>query len=112
MTEKQANTLFLIGYAILISGAILHILGIGILINTFFRVKILPRSTDRRIRRLNSQHFIIVACFIITAYLMYKHHSAWALPLLIAGVIDFYLTFRYPKVEDNDDDSREQEQNG
>ena len=25
MTEKQANTLFLIGYAILISGAILHI---------------------------------------------------------------------------------------
>ena len=43
---------------------------------------------------------------------MYKHHSAWALPLLIAGVIDFYLTFRYPKVEDNDDDSRKQEQNG
>ena len=43
---------------------------------------------------------------------MYKHHSAWALPLLIAGVIDSYLTFRSPKVEANDDDSRKQEQNG
>ena len=28
MTGKQANTLFLIGYAILISGAILHIFDI------------------------------------------------------------------------------------
>lgn len=111
MTAKQANTLFTIGYAVLIAGAIIHIFGIkvgfymfgvGVLLNTIFRIKLLPRSTDRRIRRLNGQQFIVVAFFIVTAYLIYTQHSAWALPLFIAGVIDFYLTYRYPKADEQD----------
>ncbi len=106
MNKKQSNTGFLIGYALIVIGAVVYllgmqtgfyILGVGVLINTIFRVQLLPKSDDRRIRRLNSQHFIIVAAFVGTAYLMYLHSTAWALTLLVAGVVDFYLTFRYPK---------------
>ncbi len=108
MNKKQTSICFFISYAIIIIGAIIHILGhkigfytfgIGCLTNTLFRIKLLPQSRDIRIRRLNNQQFIIVACFIGTAYLMYKHHSAWALPLLIASVIEIFLTYRYPKTD-------------
>lgn len=106
MTAKYTSWAFATGYAIVIVGAIVHILGysagfyvfcIGVLINTVSRFKLLPRSGDARTRRLNGQHFIIVACFVAAAYFMYRQRTAWALPLLIAGVVDFYLTFRYPK---------------
>lgn len=106
MNNKLINIGFFIGYALVIAGAVVHILdfkvgfyilGIGALVNTVFRLRMLPKSEDRRIRRLNSQQFIVVAGFIATAYLMYQNHSAWALTLLISGIIDFYLTYRYPK---------------
>lgn len=106
MNKKQVNIGFFIGYTLVIIGVVayilnfqagFYILGVGVLINTVFRLRMLPKSEDRRIRRLNNQHFIVVACFIATAYLMYQNHSAWALTLLISGIIDFYLTYRYPK---------------
>lgn len=106
MNPKQANIGFLLGYALIVAGAVVYmlgmkvgfyILGVGVLINTVFRVRLLPKSDDRRVQRLNNQHFIIVAAFIGTAYLMYLNHTAWALTLLIGGIIDFFLTFRYPK---------------
>lgn len=106
MNKKHINIGFFVGYALIIAGAVVHILnikagfyilGVGALVNTLFRLRMLPKSEDRRIRRLNSQQFIVVACFIATAYLMYQNHSAWALPLMISGTIDFYLTYRYPK---------------
>ncbi len=109
MNTKHKYIGFGIGYLLLILGAIVHIsgakmgfyiFGVGTLINTLFRVRLLPKSDDIRIRRLNNQHFIIVLALLATAYLMYANHSAWAVPLLIAGVIELYLTYRYPKTKD------------
>lgn len=120
---------FFIGYAVLFIGALLYILNVsfhidkmlfslkdigfyafcsGVLVNTFCRIKILPKTTDKRIRRLNNQQMLIVVCFLISAFAMYKHHSAWAVPLLIAAVVEFYLTYRYPKA---DADNQTQENN-
>ena len=118
MTNKKTYIPFFIGYLLLIAGAVLHILnsgfsvyvfGAGVAINLFFRFLLLPRQTDKRIRRLNNQQFLVAVFLILTCYLMWIDKSFWLMKsiwigknnwiitLIVSAVIDLWLTFRYPE---------------
>lgn len=108
MNRKLISTAFIVGYIAMSAGAVLGIFGLkaafytfaaGTLLNIVARIKLLPKSDDRRIRRLNTQQFLVVAGFIATAYFLYREQSSWAVFLLMSVVVDFYLTFRYPKAD-------------
>ena len=104
--NKIISLFFILGYATMLLGAVLgvfslsiafYVFAVGCLLNTVGRLRLLPQSDDRRIRRLNTQQFFVVAGFIATAYFLYKGAMSWAIFLLMSVVIDFYLTYRYPK---------------
>ncbi|MDR3327282.1 MAG: hypothetical protein LBT04_04025 [Prevotellaceae bacterium] len=105
--NKNYSIPFFVGYLLLIAGAILHIFGsvrvgfyvfgVGVVCNLTFRFLLLPKSDDKRIRRLNKQQFFLAVLLIFTGYAMYAKYSAWIVPLLIFAIIELWLTFRYPK---------------
>jgi len=123
MTSKKLSIPFFIGYLLLILGAVLHVLdnefsvyvfGTGVVINLIFRFLLLPRQTDKRIRRLNNQQFIVAVFLILTCYLMWIDKSfwltksiwvgksSWIITLIVSAIIDLWLTFRYPKTDTSD----------
>lgn len=108
MNRKLISIAFVAGYILMSVGAVLGIFGLkaafytfasGTLLNIVARIQLLPKSDDRRIRRLNTQQFFVVAGFIATSYFLYRGKSYWVVFLLMAVVVDFYLTFRYPKAD-------------
>jgi len=113
MTKLQKISIpFFIGYLLLIAGAVLHIMnnefsvyifGTGVAINLIFRFLLLPKQTDKRIRRLNNQQFLVAVFLIITCYLMWvddkAYKSYWVITLIISAIIDLWLTFRYPEAK-------------
>jgi len=121
MSNKKLNIPFFIGYLLLIAGAVLHIIdnrfsvyvfGAGVVINLIFRFLLLPRQTDKRIRRLNNQQFFVAVFLILTCYLMWINKNfwlmesirigknSWVVTLILSAVIDLWLTFRYPEKEE------------
>jgi len=115
MTNKKESIPFFIGYLLLIAGAVLHIInnefsvyifGAGVAINLIFRLLMLPRQLDKRIRRLNNQQLIVAVLLVITCYLMWietektAYKSYWVITLIISAVIDLWLSFRYPNEEE------------
>jgi len=118
MLNKKLNIPFFIGYLLLIAGAVLRIMdnkfgvyvfGAGVVINLIFRFLLLPRTTDKRIKRLNNQQFFVAVFLILTCYLMWIDKNfwlmksiwigknSWVVTLILSAVIDLWLTFRYPK---------------
>lgn len=99
--------LFVVGYVAVIVGAALldystlsrYIVVGGAVLCTVFRFLLLPQSDNRNIRRLNTQQFFCALLMLSGAWLVWKGHSAWPLPLLICAVIDLWLSFRYGKYE-------------
>ncbi|MDR1592448.1 MAG: hypothetical protein LBS16_06155 [Prevotellaceae bacterium] len=113
--KKTRLLLFYAGYALAIVGALLYggewfhlfrlgwyysilVYAVGAVLCSFFRLLLLPQSADRRIRRLNNQQFFSVLCQLGTIYLMWTAHDAWIAPLLLCALIDLWLSFRYPRV--------------
>jgi len=118
MTKKNYSILFFIGYLLLVVGAVLRVMdskfsvyvfGAGVAINLIFRFLLLPRQTDKRIRRLNNQQFLVAVFLVLTCYLMWIDKSFWlmksiwigknywVITLIVSAIIDLWLTFRYPE---------------
>ena len=94
---------FALGYVCVIAGALLHIFewqwsvwlfGAGAVLAIISRMLSLPKTDDRRVRRLYGQLFLGALCLIGSAYLMYIGHGAWVLPLLLTSFIDVWVSFR------------------
>ena len=94
---------FAVGYVCIIAGALLHIFefswsvwlfGAGTVLAIVSRMLSLPKTNDRRVRRLYGQLFIGALCLLGSTYLMYIGHNAWVLPLLITSFIDVWVSFR------------------
>ena len=120
MLNKKLNIPFFIGYLLLIAGSVLHIInnkfsvyvfGAGVAINLIFRFLLLPKQTDKRIRRLNNQQFFVAVFLILTCYLMWLNKdwtvesirigkNSWVITLIISAIIDLWLTFRYPTADE------------
>ena len=95
---------FVVGYISIIAGALLHIFewqwsvwlfGAGVVLSIVSRMLSLPKTNDRRIRRLYGQLFFGALCLMGSTYLMYIGHNAWVLPLLITSFIDVWVSFRW-----------------
>ncbi|MDR1543972.1 MAG: hypothetical protein LBS50_06115 [Prevotellaceae bacterium] len=109
MINKKLFLPFFCGYFLIIIGALLCMLNInfglektgfwifcaGALLNIIFRFLLLPRSENKRIRRLNNQQFLIVILLVITGYLMWIENNAWVISLLVCAVVEFWISFRY-----------------
>ena len=94
---------FALGYVCVIAGALLHIFewqwsvwlfGAGAVLAIVSRMLSLPKTDNRRVRRLYGQLFIGALCLLGSTYLMYIGHNAWVLPLLITSFIDVWVSFR------------------
>ena len=101
---KKTIIPFAVGYVCVIVGALLHIFewepsvwlfGVGALVLIISRMLSLPKTDDRRIRRLYGQLFIGALCLLGSTYLMYIGHNAWALPLLLTAFIDVWVSYRW-----------------
>lgn len=94
---------FVISYIGIIIGALLHIFALPIgfwifavsaVIFVVTRIITLPKTDDKRTRRLYAQLMIGAGCLLGTVYLMYVGQNAWAITLIISAFIDIWVSFR------------------
>lgn len=106
MSRKNFAIPFFVGYAMVIIAALLYILnweyavylfGAGAFISAIGRLVLLPRTPDKRIRRLNNQQLYCILLQALTVYLMWTNHSAWIIPLILNAFLDIWISYRYPK---------------
>lgn len=103
ITNLKAFIPFALGYTAIIVGALLHaldlslgfwIFSVGTVAFVTTRMLTLPKTDDRRTRRLYAQLMIGAICLLATAYLMFIGHNAWAITLIISAIIDLWVSFR------------------
>ncbi len=94
---------FALGYIGVIAGALLHIFewqpsfwifAVGAIVLITTRMFTLPKTDDKRTRRLYAQLMIGALCLLGTIYLMYTQNNAWAITLTISAFIDTWVSFR------------------
>ncbi|MGN0187656.1 MAG: hypothetical protein ACI392_07940 [Paludibacteraceae bacterium] len=94
---------FIISYIGIILGVLLHIFevqagfwifAVSAVIFVIIRMLTLPKTDDKRTRRLYAQLMIGAGCLLGTVYLMYVGQNAWAITLIISAFIDIWVSFR------------------
>ncbi|MDR0830239.1 MAG: hypothetical protein LBN95_09060 [Prevotellaceae bacterium] len=114
MANKKYSLPFFFGYFLIIASAVIFIFNLapeqpeiafyvfcaGATLNIVFRFFLLPRSDNKRIRRLNNQQFFVAILFIGAGYMLFETMNSWIVPLFLAAVIDVWLSFRYEKIKD------------
>ncbi|GAT62723.1 hypothetical protein [Paludibacter jiangxiensis] len=110
ITEKQRNRILQImygaGYLLLMIATVFYfsqikvapyIFSLGVLFLVVVRVVLPIDQSDFRTRRLNKIHAFATLVLVASAYGMFIHHYLWIAGLLIATILDLYISFRLPK---------------
>lgn len=94
---------FVISYIGILVGTLLHIFAVqagfwifavSAIVFVITRMLTLPKTDDKRTRRLYAQLMIGAGCLLGTVYLMYVGQNAWAITLIISAFIDIWVSFR------------------
>ena len=94
---------FIASYIGILIGAALHIFDltagfwiftVSAIVFVVTRIITLPKTDDKRTRRLYAQLMIGAGCLLGTIYLMYVGNNAWAITLVISAFIDIWVSFR------------------
>ena len=110
MKQKILNIVHILGYLLLIAGAVLQFINnitapyiftagaIGYIVGKMFN---LPQTDDFRIKRLNNLMALGALAMAGAVYLLWEDKNSWVIALTISVFIDLYTSFRYPKKESN-----------
>lgn len=101
--QKLANNFFYISALLILSGVLLklsnytnasYILLAGACLLTFSRVLFLFQNRDQIKGRLAQIQIFSGLLFIVSAYFMYVGSNSWGVFILLAALIELYVTFR------------------
>ncbi|MTK53146.1 hypothetical protein [Paludibacter sp.] len=110
ITEKQRSRILQLlygaGYVLLMVATVLYfsqvkvapyVFSLGVLFLVVVRVVLPIDQTDFSTKRLNKIHAFATLVLVASAYGMFIHYYLWIAGLLIATILDLYISFRLPK---------------